>query len=148
MFAQRDVGGDGALARIYYPGRSHSHGAFRRCRREGRMAGNDAKEAARKVVLEKAKLWATTKKPGACSEYDFVLDIPNVASIQYGWPLNFASPTVYTLLTKSRWQATKRPSIVALLGYYSKGKSFVLNQLYNAGKQIPASGPTVLAGAG
>jgi hypothetical protein len=95
-------------------------------------AGNDAKEAARhavKVVLEKAKRWASPKPPDECSEYDFVIDIPDVASIQYGWPLNFSSPTVYSLLTKPQGQATKRLSIVALLVYYSKGKSFVLNQL-------------------
>jgi hypothetical protein len=52
--------------------------------------------------------------------------------------MHFASEgkNVLNLLEKEQ-QGAKRVSIVALLGYYSKGKSFVLNQLYNAGKAIP-----------
>jgi hypothetical protein len=102
--------------------------------------GEWVKETARhavKVVLDKAKQLANCGKPRTlCSEYDFVLDIPDVASFQDGWPLNFSSTTVYTLLDKSQAQGNMRIAIVALLGYYSKGKSFVLNHLYNAAKVI------------
>ncbi len=50
-----------------------------------------AKAYAKKVVLEKVTNWgAGAKLSRPCSEYDFVLDIPDVASFQYGWPMHFA----------------------------------------------------------
>jgi HSP20 family molecular chaperone IbpA len=95
-----------------------------------------AQEGLKRVVLETvAKRAAGVKDPRPCSEYDFVLDIPDVTSFQFGWPLNYANFTVLELLLKR--QEAEPVSIVALLGCCGTGKSFVLNQLYNAEKRVP-----------
>lgn len=63
-------------------------------------------------------------------QYDFVIDIESVEAIKPGWPIRFYSNHTLTHLLP---EAPKNAPVVGLLGYYSKGKSFVVNGIYNAG---------------
>lgn len=68
--------------------------------------------------------------PEAMSEYDFIIDVPHITSIVEGWPV-YVSSVANEVLEGDH----KRLAMVALLGYYSKGKSFVTNQLRLAGRK-------------
>jgi hypothetical protein len=68
--------------------------------------------------------------PAAMSEYDFIIDIPHITSIVDGWPVYVSSQADEIIQGDHNSLA-----IVALLGYYSKGKSFVTNQLRLAGRK-------------
>jgi hypothetical protein len=97
------------------------------------------------LVLELSSLGLTgpTAIPGR--SYDFVIPFENVSSIQDGWPLIF-SPGASHWLGKADFQF-ENLQIVGILGYYSKGKSFILNHLYNLSTKgsrfTVAEGPSV-----
>jgi hypothetical protein len=61
--------------------------------------------------------------------YDFVVDIPTLPSVVNGWPVSIANDALNTTSVEINY------GIIGVLGYYSKGKSFVVNHLFNAGKK-------------
>lgn len=73
--------------------------------------------------------------------YDFVVKINSLLSVNDGWDIVAAPPLHQTLLDEgenlgSQWKG----SIVSMLGFYNKGKTFLLNKLAGA---TFASGQTV-----
>lgn len=95
------------------------------------------------LELRSRDLKGRTTKPGR--SYDFVIPFENVSSIQDGWPLIF-SPQASHCLGRDDF-VFQNLQIVGILGYYSKGKSFILNHLYNLathGERLTvAEGPSV-----
>ncbi len=77
-------------------------------------------------------------RSASCADYDFVIDIhPNLERVaDEGWPVNIKSKDVEMRLMgqikeENSERKTNNIKIVGVLGYYSKGKSFLLNNLYN-----------------
>lgn len=66
-------------------------------------------------------------------DYDFVFDIGNLSTLSdYGWPL-FISPRCKQFRSNPAYSANlKYIPIVAVMGHYSKGKSFVVKHMINA----------------
>ena len=64
--------------------------------------------------------------------YDLVIDIPSIQSIRHGWCINFTGidPTGSIFLSGPDFIAFRK--VVAVVGYYSKGKSFMVNRLFNS----------------
>jgi hypothetical protein len=79
--------------------------------------------------------------------YDFILPFETISSIEVGWPLTF-SPEASEYLGDYGYNFENLQT-VGILGYYSKGKSFLLNHLYKSalGSQehhrVAKEGPSV-----
>eukprot|EP01038_Epipyxis_sp_PR26KG_P012458 gene12458-16711_t len=76
---------------------------------------------------------------GIKDTYDFIVDIPSVTSISNGWPLTM-STSAKEMFTNDHVKPIPIPNIVGVLGYYSKGKSFIVNNLYNIGRAAKKAG--------
>ena len=68
--------------------------------------------------------WFTIKKG-----FDFVIDIPSVLGIANGWTISVPDRSLEILLEDSN----KNAATIGVLGYYSKGKSFIVEGICNAG---------------
>jgi hypothetical protein len=91
------------------------------------------------VELTSLNLSGSTTTPRS---YDFIIPFENISSLQLGWPLIF-SPQASQCLGRPNFQF-QNLQIVGILGYYSKGKSFILNHLYKIATE--GSEFTVLTG--
>lgn len=78
------------------------------------------------------------------SDYDFVIDIENLLDIQKGWPVNVRNDEVYERLFEESETDRSELAVVGLLGYYSKGKTFIMNGLYNMVSAEATMFPSVL----
>lgn len=68
--------------------------------------------------------------------YDFVLEMESLNSLSVGWPINMTEE----MKSISHENISVNLRIVGVLGYYSKGKSFFINQLL---KEIKGQEPAI-----
>jgi len=66
--------------------------------------------------------------------YDFEIEIPNMKSIVDGWCFKVSSQSHDYF--KENGQSLNIQNVVSVIGYYSKGKSFIVNKLFNAGQGL------------
>ncbi len=93
----------------------------------------EAKLMLHKTVEESSICWASDN---SISEYDFVVDIDSVTSFgEEGWSVDALSKDAHDVLFSGEKYDAENAQVLGLLGYYSKGKSFLLNGIYNAGLQ-------------
>jgi hypothetical protein len=90
------------------------------------------------LTLDLGEIGSIISTPQNTKSYDFVIDIANISSLTQGWPVSF-SAEAFPIFKQEVEEAKSKPRstvVVGLLGYYSKGKSFLVNNLYEAGRAI------------